>query len=349
MNLSLYTRRNFPFYFIAVLLALCLATSAHAQQSGDELIRVDTSLVRLNIGVVDRQGHPITNLSQNEFVVYEDGVRQPIVSFEPTEKPFSLVLMLDMSGSTLPFRTTLKQSALRFLDALGTNDRVAVLAFNEKTQLLSNFTVDRRKTAYAIVELAKGAGSTNFYDAMRESLRLLAQEGTRRKTIVVLTDGIDTAQRNQDRTAALRAVNANEDAVKAITPDASDALRTVLNSADRQGVTIYPLALPSGDPRRVPDPLPQQIAIFTAARARLNTLAARTGGRLHEINRLEDMGRLYAEVAAEMRTLYSIAYNPRANGTQPKPRADGWHAINIELTRPELIARTRPGYFALNR
>lgn len=346
MNLSFSTRRNFPFYFVTALLALCLVTSTRAQQSGDDTVRVESNLVRLNIGVVDRQGHPITNLARDEFVVYEDGVRQPIINFEPTEKPFSLVLMLDMSGSTLPFRTTLKQSALRFLDALGPDDRVALVTFNEKTQLLTNFTTDRRKTAYAIAELAKGAGSTNFYDAVREALRLLSQEGTRRKAIVVLTDGIDTAERNRDRAAALRAVNANEDALKAITPDASDALRSVLSAADRQGVTIYPLALPSGDPRRVPDPLPQQVAIFTAARARLNTLAAHTGGRLHEINRLEDMGRLYAEVAAEMRTLYSIAYNPRANSVQPKPRADGWHAINIELTRPELIARTRPGYFA---
>jgi VWFA-related protein len=343
LRLKSFPQQLINISFAVIFCALCLAT-ARAQQTGDETVRIESNLVRLNVGVVDRQGHPVTTLSRDDFVVYEDGVRQPIVSFEPTQAPFSLVLLLDMSGSTLPFRTTLKQSALRFLDALAPDDRVALMTFNEKTELLTHFTTDRRKTAYAIAELAKGAGKTNFYNALRESLKLLALEGARRKAIVVLTDGVDTLQRDEDRAAALRALNANEDAVKAITPDASAALRSVLDAADRQGVTIYPLALPSGDPRHIPDPLPQQVAIYTAARARLETLANRTGGRLHEINRLEDMGRMYAEVAAEMRTLYSIAYNPNANA-QAKPRADGWRTINIELRQPELIARTRPGYY----
>lgn len=339
-------RFNRPLLFLAFA-ALCLAATinASAQTQDQEPVEVvESNLVRLNVGVVDRQGHPVINLSQSDFIVKEDGVRQPIVSFEPTQAPFSLVLLLDMSGSTLNFRTTLKQSALRFLDALAPDDRVAVVAFNDKIQTLSTFTTDRRKTAYAVAELAKGAGSTNFYDALRYSLKLLSNEKPRRRAIVVLTDGIDTAQRNEDRAAALRAVSSNGDPTKAVAPEASRALRDVLDAADRQGVTIFPLALPSGDPRRIPDPLPQQIAVFSAARARLQTLALRTGGRLHEIERLEDMGRLYAEVAAEMRTLYTIAYKPPTSNKNASP--DTWRSISIEVTRPELIARTRPGYYA---
>jgi hypothetical protein len=71
-------------------------------------------------------------------------------------------------------------------------------------------------------------------------------------------------------------------------------------------------------------------------------LANRTGGRLHEINRLEDMARIYAGVAAEMRTLYTIAYQSAGS----RPRDGGWRAIQIQVARPELIARTRPGYYA---
>jgi hypothetical protein len=74
----------------------------------------------------------------------------------------------------------------------------------------------------------------------------------------------------------------------------------------------------------------------------MQSLADRTGGRLHEIHRLEDMGRLYAEVAADMRTLYSIAYQSSNAGTR-----DGrWRAINVEVTRADAIARSRPGYYA---
>ena len=90
------------------------------------------------------------------------------------------------------------------------------------------------------------------------------------------------------------------------------------------------------------EPTPQQVAIYNSARARLELLAGRTGGRLHVINRLEDLGRQYAEVAAEMRTLYSIAYQSANSG-----RRDGkWRSIRIEVARPELLARTRPGYYA---
>src|SRR2546421_4803607 len=99
------------------VLLIVFAVGAFAQQP-DEVVKIDTSLVQLNVGVVDRQGHAITSLSRNDFTVYEDGVLRPIAVFEPTEAPFSLVMLLDMSGSTINFRQQIQQSALRFLDAL---------------------------------------------------------------------------------------------------------------------------------------------------------------------------------------------------------------------------------------
>src|SRR5215210_9052448 len=127
-----------------VLLCASLQRTVRAQDDPD-VVRVETNLVQLNVGVVDRRGRAVTNLSRNDFVVYEDDVRQPIVSFEPATAPFSLVLLLDMSGSTLNFRPTLKQAALRFIDALGPEDRVAVVIFNEKVKTLQKFTTDHRK------------------------------------------------------------------------------------------------------------------------------------------------------------------------------------------------------------
>ncbi len=331
-------------YTALTLSVLCaLATfqpAVYAQDDPNDVVRVETNLVQLNVGVVDRQGRAVTNLSRNDFVVYEDDVRQPIVNFEPATAPFSLVLLLDMSGSTLSFRPTLKQTALRFIDALGPNDRVAVIAFNAKVQTLTKFTSDGRKIADAI-SYAEGKGETHLYQALRYSLEQLADEGQRRKAIVVLSDGIDTEMRNMDRASAASA-KTNAEAVASIKPEASASLNTVLNAADRQGVTIYPLALPSGDPKRLAFPDPKQIAIYTSARTRMQTLADRTGGRLNVIKRLEDMGFLYVEVAANLRTLYSVGYQPAGARTR-----DGrWRKIRIEVARPELIARTRPGYFA---
>lgn len=325
---------------ILTLALLCLCATAARAQDDIETVKVESSVVQLNVGVVDKQGRGITNLSRNDFVVYEDNVQQKILSFEPSTAPFSLVLLLDMSSSTQSFRQPLKQSAFRFLDALSPDDRVAVIAFRDKVEMLTNFTTDRRKMVDAI-DLAQGKGKTQLYKALSFALEKLSQEGKRRKAIVVLTDGLDTQLMDADRAASAEA-KTDEAAIATIKPEMSTPLNSVLNAADKMGVTIYPLALPSGDPKKIPLPTPQQIAIYTSARTRLQTLADRTGGRLNAINHLEDMGRLYAEVAADLRTLYSVAYQSSSEG-----KRDGhWRAIRVEVARPELLARTRPGYYA---
>jgi VWFA-related protein len=343
MTLSSNFPENLRKIVCAVAAALCLfPAAARAQQGQEEPVEtVNTNLVILNVGVADRKGQAVTDLSQRDFVVYEDGVRQSIVNFEPAAAPFSLVLLLDMSGSTLNFRPTLKQSALRFIDALGPEDRVAVVSFNDRVETLQHFTTDRKKIAFAVTELAKGKGNTFLYKALDYSLQQLAKEGKRRKAIVVLTDGLDTELSGLDRETASQAKTSDE-AVAAVKPEASAALRSVLDAADKQGVTIYPLALPSADPKNLLPLTPQQAAVYTSARARMQSLADRTGGRLHEIRRLEDMGRLYAEVAADMRTLYSIAYQ----STNARAHDGKWRSINIEVSRADTIARSRPGYYA---
>jgi VWFA-related protein len=317
---------------------LVCSTSVSAQD--DPVVRTDTSVVQLSVGVVDRQGRSITSLSQGDFAIYEDNVKRPIVSFEPTQAPFSLVMLLDMSGSTVNFRQQIQQAAIRFLDALAPEDRVSVMVFNGKgVRELAGFTTDREKTAYAIT-LASGSGATLLYDGLKESLRKLAGEGKRRKAIVALTDGLDTQVRNSDRAAVAKATDVEVSTV--IKPEAAAALNSVLADADRQGVTIFPLALPSGDPKRLPLPDPRIIAQYSAARTRLQMLADRTGGQVSDIRRLDQMAGIYAELAAHLRTLYSIAYQ----APNPDKRDGQWRAIRVEVTRDDLIAKTKTGYYA---
>jgi Ca-activated chloride channel homolog len=333
-----FTKRSFQFLFALLLMAIAVAPLS-AQD--DDVIRTETTLVQLNIGVVDKQGRAITSLTKNDFAIYEDGVKQSIQHFEPVNAPFSLVLMLDMSGSTVHFRQQLKLASQRFLDALAPDDRVSVIQFNKDVKSLVGFTTDREKTAYAI-EIANGAGDTHFYQALKYALRELNKEGQRRKAIVVLTDGLDTALRNADRSTLTKA-QTNEEALATIQPHASAELTSVLTSADRMGVTIFPLALPSGDPSKLPIQTPNIVGIYAAARARLQSLADRTGGRLNEINKLQYMAQLYREVAANLRTLYTVAYQPPQVSERPRGK---WHEIKVEVANAELTARTKPGYFA---
>jgi VWFA-related protein len=317
------------------LLFVILPVSAQVE---DDPIRVETTVVRLNVGVANRSGNPVKNLNRNDFSIYEDGVKQEILRFEPTVTPFSVVMILDMSGSTLGFRQTIQQSAYRFVDALAPDDRIAVVEFYDKVNLLNDFTTNRKTIAHSI-GAANGRGKTRLYKALEFSLDKLAKEGNRRKAIIVLTDGVDTDVRENDR-SFLEKVREN-DILTAIKSDSNEILNRILNRADAQGVTIYPLALPSGDPAKLAEPTPVQVAMYSAARARLETLAARTGGTLNAINRLEELGRFYAGVAADIRALYTIEYQPTND------KRDGrWREIKIEVNNTELITRTRQGYFA---
>lgn len=304
----------------------------------DDPIRVDSAIVRLNVGVVDGRGRPITSLTRNDFSLFEDNVKQDIVSFETTSAPFSVVMLLDMSGSTISFRQNIKLSASRFLDALAPGDRVAVVEFYSRIRMLNTFTTDRKRAAFSI-SVANGRGDTDLYKALEFALASLSKENTKRKAIVVLTDGLDTAQQDIDR-ETLRDLP-DELVPNAIKSSENAMLNQVLEIAGREGVTIYPLALPTGDPARLADPTPRQIAMYNAARERMQIMADRTGGTLNAIRRLEEMGRLYGEIAADLRTLYTIEYAP-SNLTR-----DGkWRAIGIQVRDPSLLVRTRPGYFA---
>jgi VWFA-related protein len=321
-------------YFTLLFAVFAVCLNIFAQD--DETIKVDTTIVRLNVGVSDRQGRSITTLGKENFTVFEDGIKQNILSFQPTVTPFSLVLLLDMSGSTLSFRQNIQQSAYRFIDALSPDDRIAVIEFYDKVNLRNDFTSDRRVIANSIT-LANGRGKTQFYKALELALEKLSKEGKRRKAIICLTDGIDTNLQDKDRNVLAKL---DESRIStAIKPEQTEILAKILNNADTQGVTIFPIALPTGDPKRLPDPTPMQYAMYSAARSRMQFLADRSGGKLNTINRLEELGRFFGEVAADLRSLYTIEYQPTNDKRDGKFRS-----IKIEVDRPDLIARTRQGY-----
>ncbi len=321
-----------------ILLVIVFTPTLLCSAQDDDLVRVDSSIVRVNVGVVDDRGRPISTLGRSSFTIYEDGVKQDISRFVAAPAPFSVVMMLDMSGSTRSFRQNIQMAAARFLDALAPDDRLAVVEFYSKVNLLNDFTTDRR-IAFRSISVANGSGDTNFYKGLLFALDKLSREKNRRKAIVVLTDGVDTDAQDADR--KLLANLRDEQVPDAITPEMNEVLRRVLDRSDAQAVTIYPLALPTGDPARLADPTPRQVAMYTAARARLKLVADRSGGTMNSIRRLEDMGTLYALVAADLRTLYTIEYTPTNDKRDGK-----WREIKVEVDRPDLIPRSRQGYFA---
>ncbi|MCA1606925.1 MAG: VWA domain-containing protein, partial [Acidobacteria bacterium] len=131
-----------------------------------DVVRIDTALVTVPVSVMDRQGHFIPNLKREDFTVFENGVEQSIVYFEPADKPFTVALVLDTSASTHFHLWQIKEAAIAFAKQLRPQDRVLVVSFNDEVLLLTEATNDLNTVSAVIIENARTGDSTRLYDAV---------------------------------------------------------------------------------------------------------------------------------------------------------------------------------------
>jgi hypothetical protein len=119
-----------------------LAKTTDEEVSEGDVVRIETNLVTVPVSVLDRQGRFIADLKRDQFKVMENGVEQKIAYFEPTEKPFTVALVLDTSGSTIFHLWEIKEAAIAFAKQLRPQDRVLVVTFDEMVMLLTEATND---------------------------------------------------------------------------------------------------------------------------------------------------------------------------------------------------------------
>lgn len=297
-------------------------TTEVAERSATPAYKVDVGLVNLNVKVMNQTGRLIANLTKDDFQVFEQGTLQTVSQFEPTTAPINLVLLLDLSGSMRSKTKLIKKAAIRFVDSLGPSDNIAVAAFTRRFLLVSRFTKDRRLLKERIDDLENRGSGTAFYDAMWATLDLLNGIKETRKAIVVMTDGVD---------------NTLSDPEDYSTKHDFDEL---LARAAEDDVTIYPLYLDTEYDTVVRRGHDSHQAYAKAFR-QVEALSEHTGGVLFRSDRIEDLEGVYGRVAAELRTLYSLAYYPSDQ------RKDGtWRKVEVRVDKPGAVARTRPGYIA---
>lgn len=159
------------------------------QDPQDDTIRIDTSLVTIPVIVSDRSNVYIPDIRQDEFEIFEDGVRQEISFFAATKEPFHVVLMIDTSASTQEKLGSIQQAARSFVTQLQPADRVKVIQFDDRVDDLCKFTSDRAELDRVINSTRSGEG-TKLYDAVTLAINSLKRiKG--RKAIVLFTDGVD--------------------------------------------------------------------------------------------------------------------------------------------------------------
>jgi Ca-activated chloride channel family protein len=164
--------------------------------SEGDIVRVNTTLVSIPVSVMDRDGKYIPNLGKEDFRIWEDGVEQQVAYFASTEKPFTVALLIDTSGSTQNKLGEIQDAAIAFVDQLRADDRVMVVSFNDKIRVLTpQPTNDRALLRNAIRQTEAGSG-TRLYDAVDQVINQYLNHIEGRKAIVLFTDGVDTASKH---------------------------------------------------------------------------------------------------------------------------------------------------------
>ena len=168
------------------------ASPSEAERSNDqqgESVKIETALVTVPVIASDRNDVYVPDMRQDDFTIYEDGVKQELAFFAAIKEPFHVVLMLDTSGSTQEKLGQIKRAATAFVQQLQPADRVKIISFDDVVRELSDFTNDRAALQRAIEETRPGQG-TKLYDAVRLALTNL-ERVKGRKAIVLFTDGVD--------------------------------------------------------------------------------------------------------------------------------------------------------------
>ncbi len=297
------------------------AAAATDDDDSDAVLRVETSLITIPVTVLDEYGGYVTDLEEHNFTIFEDGKPQEIAYFGTSDKPFTVVLLIDTSPSTDFNIKEIRASARAFVEQLKPDDSVAVVEFDANVNVLSKVTNDREKIFKAIGKADFGGG-TSLYEAVDYSLDKILKDITGRKAIVLFTDGVDTTSSrkiNYDSTVDLA-----EESDTLIFPIYYNTFMQVQRDAASGG--IAPPGTTAGE--------------YALGKKYLEDLAEYTGGRVFRAESTPaGLTRAFEGIAEELRRQYNIGYIPDDDGVPGQRKI-----IKVRVNRPDLTIRARDSY-----
>jgi len=283
-----------------------------ARQS--QVFRSAIDIVSLNVTVVDGANHYVTDLGQNDFAVFEDGVKQDITFFTRRQQNIAMSLLLDSSASMEDKLQTLQQAAVNFVRRMKPTDIAQIIDFDSSVQIRQGFTSNQTDLEHAILQTAAG-GSTSLHNAIYISLKELRkikadnEDDVRRQALIVFSDGEDTSS----------LVSFDE----------------VLDLAKRNETAIYTIALRGAD---------TQTRGFREAEFVMRQLASETGGKAFFPTKVDDLNGVYTSIADELASQYTLGY------TSKNSKRDGaWRRLVVQVAKPNATPRTKKGYYAPTR
>jgi Ca-activated chloride channel family protein len=244
--------------------------------SDDITFRADTRLVVLPISVADKNGKLVSDLKQNEFKVYENGIEQPIKIFKREDVPVSLGIVIDNSGSMKEKRQKVEVASLDMVKASNPQDEVFIVNFNDEAWLDVPMTSDIKAMQEGVARI-DSRGGTAMRDAINGGIDYLKKEGKRqKKVLLVITDGNDNASTMN--------------------------LEKLVSRAQQNEVLIFAIGLLNEEERHE----------GKIAKRALDTLARESGGLSFYPKGVADVDQIALQVAHEIRNQYTLAYSPTA-------------------------------------
>ncbi len=288
-----------------------------------DVIKVETNLVNLNVSVFNSKLKMfVGSLTKEDFRVMENNQEQTVTYFASTDVPFDLVLLVDLSGSTKDKRDLIKKSTLRFIEAARPADRLAIVTFSDTPNVISPLTLDRAQLA-ASVNNMEGSGGSRVWDAVKFVLDDVIGPKTleRRRAVVLMSDGVD---------GDLMLVEPS--------PGSKTTFADLVEQVRQTDTLIVPIYLDTeadyGNSFAKTE--------YQNARRTLNLLAEESGGSYYHARKISDLNGVYEQVINDLGKVYSLGYKP-TNST----RDGSWRSVQVSIiNRPDLVARTRPGYYA---
>jgi VWFA-related protein len=274
-----------------------------AQDRPSAPFRTGIEMVSLNVTVTNQLDQFVKNLEGTDFFIFEDGIKQDVTFFSRRQEPVALSLLLDSSASMEDNLATLQAAAVTFVQRLQPMDVAQVIDFDSRVEILQTFTDRKENLKEAILQITAG-GSTSLHNAVYLALKELAE--------------VQTFEDNETRRQALVVFSDGED---------------TSNLSKRSETAIYTISLRSSSK--------PQARGFDEAEFLMRQLAQETGGQIFFANNANDLSSLYAEIADELSSQYTLGYvskNPVRNGF--------WRNIVVQVNQKDMTPRTKRGYYA---
>jgi len=294
-----------------VILAVAVIGALASTPSAQGTFKAAVDIVSLNVTAMDPSNHYVTDLEEKQFSIFEDGVKQDLSFFTRKQQAIAMSLLLDSSASMEDKLPTLQTAATNFVHRLKSNDLAQIIDFDSRVEIRKAFTSNQTELESAIQQTAAG-GSTSLYNAIYISLKELAKiraqgdEDVRRQALVLFSDGEDTSS----------LISFDE----------------VLELAKRSETAIFTIALRGTD---------TQSKGFHEAEFVMRQLAQETGGRAFFPAKIDDLNGVYAEIADELASQYTLGYSSKNN-----KRDGAWRRIVVQIDKPNVAPRTKRGYYA---